>query len=111
MEKPSEIRLENIDMDSSGTSNIPATADLKITRDPWRDKIKGVLVCLVTNITTLEYGLDQGMVNGFQAMPRLLKDFGYVDSTLPSGYGISTTVQQLITIPLEYSFQSSGQAD
>ncbi|KAF2651843.1 MFS transporter [Lophiostoma macrostomum CBS 122681] len=43
-----------------------------------------------------EYGLDLGMVNGFQAMPGFLMDFGYVDSHLPGGYGISTTVQQLI---------------
>jgi hypothetical protein len=47
------------------------------------------------------------MVNSFQAMPGFPKDFGYADSTLPDGYGISNTVQQLITIPLECSFQSS----
>ncbi|ORY03754.1 general substrate transporter [Clohesyomyces aquaticus] len=44
-----------------------------------------------------EYGLDQGMVNGFQAMPGFLIDFGFKDPKLPGGYGISTTVQQLIS--------------
>lgn len=32
-----------------------------------------------------------------QAMPGFLMDFGYQDSHLPGGFGISTTVQQLIS--------------
>lgn len=70
---------------------------VKITQDSWFKNKKVILICLAINMATLEYGLDQGMVNGFQAMPGFLRYFGYEDPTLPGGYGISTTVQQLIS--------------
>jgi sugar porter (SP) family MFS transporter len=36
-------------------------------------------------------------LNGFQAMPGFLEVFGYLDPSLPAGYGIGTVFQQLIT--------------
>ncbi|KUJ06317.1 general substrate transporter [Mollisia scopiformis] len=73
----------------TGTSNI--------TRDSWKDNKKGIAICFLINMAMFEFGLDQGMVSGFQAMSGFLHDFGYQDPHLPGGYGISTTVQQLIT--------------
>lgn len=78
-------------------SKMSPTPALKITRDSWKDNKKGIAVCFIINMALFEYGLDQGMVNGFQAMPGFLHDFGYQAPHLPKGYGISTTVQQLIT--------------
>ncbi|KAK4940368.1 hypothetical protein LTR10_019474 [Elasticomyces elasticus] len=78
----------------AGGDNITS---LKITQDSWWKNKKIITIALIVNMATFEYGLDQGMVNGFQAMPGFLLDFGYKDPSLPGGMGISTTVQQLIT--------------
>ncbi|KAJ4290827.1 hypothetical protein N0V90_010022 [Kalmusia sp. IMI 367209] len=97
-EKTSDrVHLENVDVPASNSANATSTIHLEITRESWRDNLKGLVICLIINMATFEYGLDQGMVNGFQAMPGFLKDFGYENPSLPGGYGISTTVQQLIS--------------
>jgi hypothetical protein len=41
-------------------------------------------------------GMDYGLIGGLQAMPGFLKVFGYKDPTSPIGWGIDSTVQQLI---------------
>ncbi|KAH7155939.1 putative maltose permease [Dactylonectria macrodidyma] len=58
---------------------------------------KFILIAVLVNLGNLDYGLDTGIINGFQAMPGFLAVFGYPDPMLPGGYGIDTTVQQLIT--------------
>lgn len=69
---------------------------LTITRDSYWDNKKIISICLIINMAVFEYGLDQGMVVGFQAMPGFLMDFGYKDPSLPGGMGIKTVVQQLM---------------
>ncbi|EXJ53382.1 uncharacterized protein A1O5_13371 [Cladophialophora psammophila CBS 110553] len=68
-----------------------------ITRSSWWDNRKVLAVSCFVNFAAFEYGLDQGTVNGFQAMPGFLMVFGYRNPALPGGLGITTTVQQLIT--------------
>lgn len=45
----------------------------------------------------MQYGIDTAAVGGLQAMPGFLMVFGYKDPTSPLGYGIDSTVQQLMT--------------
>ncbi|CAK7222031.1 hypothetical protein SBRCBS47491_004729 [Sporothrix bragantina] len=68
-----------------------------IIRTSLWDNKKFLLISAIVNIANLDYGIDTGMINGFQAMPGFLEVFGYADPTLAGGYGISTIVQQLIT--------------
>lgn len=96
-DKPATAYTENINLSTSGAPDESGLITLKITRDSWMENKKGILICMVINMVNFEYGLDLGMVNGFQAMGGFLKDYGYQDPTLPGGYGISTTMQQLIT--------------
>lgn len=93
-DKSSNTHLDNAEIGASVDTVAPT---LKITRESWIENKKGIAICFIINMAMFEFGLDQGMVNGFQAMPGFLKDFGYEDLALPGGYGISTTVQQLIT--------------
>ncbi|KAE9365031.1 general substrate transporter [Stipitochalara longipes BDJ] len=56
----------------------------------------------------MQYGFDSAAVGALQAMPGFLKVFGYPDPTSALGYGIDSTVQQLITSLLTLgSFVSS----
>lgn len=56
----------------------------------------------------MQYGFDSAAIGGLQAMPGFLMVFGYEDPSLPAGYGIDSTVQQLITSLLTLgSFLSS----
>ncbi|KAK4546371.1 hypothetical protein LTR36_002048 [Oleoguttula mirabilis] len=56
----------------------------------------------------MQYGFDSAAIGALQAMPGFLKVFGYADPSSPLGYGIDTTVQQLITSLLTLgSFVSS----
>ncbi|KAF2733979.1 putative sugar transporter [Polyplosphaeria fusca] len=95
--KPVQTHLENVDTGTKEAHADPTQSTLKITRDSWWDNKKGIFICILINMVNFEYGLDQGMVNGFQAMGGFLQDFGYADPALPGGYGITTTMQQLIT--------------
>lgn len=76
---------------------VPTHNSVTITHSSWSDNRKILLVACFVNFAALEYGLDSGAVNGFQAMPGFLAVFGYHNPALPGGLGISTTVQQLIT--------------
>ena len=40
-------------------------------------------------LTTLQYGFDNGEINGFQAMTGFLQVFGYRDPTVHSGWNIA----------------------
>ncbi|CAK7217518.1 hypothetical protein SCUCBS95973_003182 [Sporothrix curviconia] len=92
---------ETVDGSSSGADDGPSS----IIRSSLWDNKKFVLISALVNIANLDYGIDSGMINGFQAMPGFLEVFGYADPSLAGGYGISTTVQQLIT-----SLMSVGMA-
>lgn len=100
-EKPvSEMHIEQskaADDDASRTMDLTESIDTTIIHTSYWANRKILAVSLFVNVTTLEYGIDQGTVNGFQAMPGFLAVFGYEDPDLPGGYGITTTVQQLIT--------------
>ncbi|KAF2117348.1 general substrate transporter [Lophiotrema nucula] len=96
-DKDTPAHLEHGDHGTESISDEISSSNLNITHNSWLDNKKGIAICLVINMAFFEYGLDLGMVNGFQAMPGFLRDFGYQDSHLPGGYGISTTVQQLMS--------------
>ncbi|OCL06225.1 hypothetical protein AOQ84DRAFT_224041 [Glonium stellatum] len=56
----------------------------------------------------MQYGFDSAAIGALQAMPGFLEIFGYPDPKSPLGYGIDSTVQQLITSLLTLgSFVSS----
>ena len=95
-EKPGETHLDHVEVNDEVSTRDNSTLDLNITRGSYWENKRGIALCLVVNMAVFEYGLDQGMVNGFQAMPGFLMDFGYADPSLPGGFGISTTVQQLM---------------
>lgn len=83
--------------DNIVTADTSSNVNISITRSSWWENKKVIGIAILINMASFEYGLDQGMVNGFQAMPGFLQVFGYEDPSLPGGFGISTTVQQLIT--------------
>ncbi|KAF2850685.1 general substrate transporter [Plenodomus tracheiphilus IPT5] len=62
----------------------------------WSD-LKCLLICSAVAIASMQYGIDTAAVGGLQAMPGFLMVFGYKDPTSPLGYGIDSTVQQLMT--------------
>lgn len=51
---------------------------------------------LLNRLISLLIGMDYGLIGGLQAMPGFLEVFGYKDPSLPIGWGIDGTVQQLI---------------
>ncbi|PSN70692.1 maltose permease MAL61 [Corynespora cassiicola Philippines] len=62
----------------------------------WANK-KCLLICCLVSFANLQYGIDTSAVGGMMAMPGFLKVYGYEDPTSVFGYGIDSTVQQLIT--------------
>ncbi|KAH8647097.1 general substrate transporter [Ilyonectria robusta] len=69
---------------------------------------KCLIICGVVAMANMQYGLDSSAVGALQVMPGFLKIFGYEDSNSELGYGIDSTVQQLITSLLTLgSFVSS----
>jgi MFS transporter, SP family, sugar:H+ symporter len=96
MDKAEHTHFDHVEVEDRQPATEVSPATLKITRDSYWDNKKGILICLIINMAAFEYGLDQGMVVGFQAMPGFLMDFGYKDPKLPGGMGISTVVQQLM---------------
>ncbi|KAI4685039.1 uncharacterized protein J4E88_004482 [Alternaria novae-zelandiae] len=62
----------------------------------WANR-KCLLICSAVAIASMQYGIDTAAVGGLQAMPGFLMVFGYEDPTSPLGYGIDSTVQQLMT--------------
>lgn len=73
----------------------------------WTNR-KCFLICCAVATANAQYGFDSAAVGALQAMPGFLKVFGYEDPLSPLGYGIDSTVQQLITSLLTLgSFLSS----
>jgi len=96
-EKDGHTHFEHaVDARNDSSPPLETLPSLNITSSSMWDNKKGIFICLLINMALFEYGLDQGMVNGFQAMPGFLLDFGYANPNLPGGLGISATVQQLI---------------
>ncbi|KAH7379153.1 general substrate transporter [Phaeosphaeria sp. MPI-PUGE-AT-0046c] len=62
----------------------------------WANR-KCLLICSAVAIASMQYGIDTAAVGGLQAMPGFLMVFGYEDPSSPLGYGIDSTVQQLMT--------------
>ncbi|KAF2258410.1 general substrate transporter [Lojkania enalia] len=79
-----------------------------ITETPlWANRRCLIFACIISS-ANMQYGFDSAAVGALQAMPGFLKVFGYEDPTSPLGYGIDSTVQQLITSLLTLgSFVSS----
>lgn len=65
-DKASESRIEHADMGTSDLGSNSQTAILKITRDSYWENRKAISMCLIISTAFLEFGLDQGIVNGFQ---------------------------------------------
>ncbi|OQV05071.1 hypothetical protein CLAIMM_09866 [Cladophialophora immunda] len=61
----------------------------------WHHR-KGFAIACLACLATTQYGMDYGLIGGLQAMPGFLKVFGYKDPTSSIGWGIDSTVQQLI---------------
>jgi MFS family permease len=61
----------------------------------WANR-KCLLICIVVSIANMQYGLDSAAVGSLQAMPGFLIVFGHPDPSIPSGYAIGQTFQQLI---------------
>ena len=62
----------------------------------WQNK-KSIFICTLMASGAFQYGLDQGLVNGFMAMPGFLELYGVPDPQVAGGYNLSSTVQQLIS--------------
>ncbi|KAF4546292.1 MFS monosaccharide transporter [Lasiodiplodia theobromae] len=58
---------------------------------------KMLCACFLITMCPFQYGLDFGLIGGLQAMPGFLAVFGHKDPTVPMGYNISTSRQQLIS--------------
>lgn len=76
-------------MDATTHVEIPQTS-------LWRNRKCLIIACIVST-ANMQYGFDSAAIGALQAMPGFLKVFGYPDPTSPFGYGINSTVQQLIT--------------
>ncbi|KAF2206063.1 putative transporter [Delitschia confertaspora ATCC 74209] len=61
----------------------------------WANR-KCLIICCIVSSANMQYGFDTATVGAFQAMPGFLKVFGYKTEASPLGYGIDSTVQQLI---------------
>ncbi|KZM25607.1 substrate-specific transmembrane transporter [Ascochyta rabiei] len=62
----------------------------------WANR-KCLAMCAIVSFANMQYGIDTAAVGGLQAMPGFLMVFGFEDPTSPFGYGIDSTVQQLMT--------------
>ncbi|KAJ5371958.1 hypothetical protein N7517_003964 [Penicillium concentricum] len=54
-------------------------------------------VSVFVGFSMLEYGFDNGEINGFQAMTGFLQVFGYKDPSVHSGWNIAAGPQQIIS--------------
>lgn len=61
----------------------------------WANR-KVLLCCILISSSIAQYGFDTATIGGLQAMPGFLEVFGYPNPKSPTGYSITTTVQQLI---------------
>ncbi|EJU02939.1 general substrate transporter [Dacryopinax primogenitus] len=61
----------------------------------WANR-KCLILCSIVAVANMQYGFDSAAIGSLQAMPGFLAVFGYPDPSLPTGYGIDSTVQQLI---------------
>ncbi|KAF2453534.1 general substrate transporter [Lineolata rhizophorae] len=94
--KPEQKSSEHIEMVPVAGSDA-GQDDVKLARGSWYHYKKDVIVSVIIMFSAFEYGLDIGMVSGFQAMAGFLEVFGYEDPTQPGGYGLKTIVQTLMT--------------
>ncbi|SPO06219.1 related to monosaccharide transporter [Cephalotrichum gorgonifer] len=65
--------------------------------DGIRANWKVFLACGVMFLSPFQYGVDFGLIGGLQAMVGFLKIYGYEDPSVPKGWNITPTVQQLIS--------------
>ncbi|PNS21008.1 hypothetical protein CAC42_3345 [Sphaceloma murrayae] len=59
--------------------------------------LKCLLAIVLVSLCPFQYGIDFGIIGGLQAMPGFLEVFGYRDPSVPGGWNISPTRQQLIS--------------
>ncbi|KAI1614157.1 putative transporter [Exophiala viscosa] len=78
-------------------SEVPHTSQITVPVTSLWENRKCLLIAYVVAMANTQYGFDSAAVGALQAMPGFLKVFGYPDPTSPLGYGIDSTVQQLIT--------------
>ena len=72
---------------------------------------KCLLACTLVSMSPFQYGIDFGAIGGLQAMRGFLEIFGHKDPTVPLGYNISPTRQQLISSLMTLgAFLSSSSA-
>jgi len=71
--------------------------DIDVRKTTLKENWKGLLIMCLIAMAPFQYGVDFGLIGGIQAMRGFMQVFGYKDPALPTGYNISTTVQQLIS--------------
>ncbi|KAG8625853.1 hypothetical protein KVT40_006254 [Elsinoe batatas] len=59
--------------------------------------LKCLFAIILVSLCPFQYGIDFGIIGGLQAMPGFLEVFGYRDPSLPGGWNINPTRQQLIS--------------
>ncbi|KAK3291127.1 general substrate transporter [Chaetomium fimeti] len=78
---------------------------------PMKQHWKCLAACTLMSLCPFQYGLDFGLIGGFQAMVGFLRIFGYYDANVPGGWNLSTERQQLISSLLTLgAFLSSSMA-
>ena len=75
-----------------------AALKVKAARDtPFGQNLHCFMICFIMSLANAQYGYDTATIAAFQAMRGFLEVFGYRDPSLPAGWGINPTDQQLIT--------------
>jgi MFS family permease len=65
-------------------------------------------LCALMCLAAFQFGFDYAIINTLQASPSFLRVFGYADPTLPGGYGIDSTTQQLLSSLLTVGSFTAG---
>ncbi|THW41324.1 MFS transporter [Aureobasidium pullulans] len=58
---------------------------------------KCMIAVIIVSMSPFQYGIDYGLIGGIQAMVGFLQVYGYEDPSLPLGWNLTATRQQLIS--------------
>ena len=68
-----------------------------LTKTTVWDNRKAIFICTLIATASFQYGLDVGLIGGFQSMTGFLEVYGYRDPATLNGWNLTSVVQQLIT--------------
>jgi hypothetical protein len=72
LEKGDGTHVEHANMGTYEEAREVAAPELKITRESYWENKRAIVLCLIVSMAFLEFGLDQGTVNGFQVCDSFL---------------------------------------